>query len=68
MEDRDKGSKKMGKRENKETRKEGKYIPAIVSAITKASCPPSNEGNGREFNTARFILSDAIKPVNRKIK
>ena len=36
--------------------------PAMTSAITKASCPPSREGKGREFNTARLMLSEAINP------
>ena len=39
------------------------YVPAIVSAITNANWPPSKEGKGKEFRTARFILRDAIKPV-----
>lgn len=36
--------------------------PAMTSAITKASCPPSREGKGKEFNTARLMLSEAINP------
>ena len=40
--------------------------PAMTSAMTKASCPPSREGKGREFRTARLMLSEAINPRGRK--
>ena len=39
------------------------HSPAITSAITKASCPPSKEGKGRELRTARLILKEAINPI-----
>ena len=39
------------------------HVPATTSAITKASCPPSKEGKGREFSTARLMLRDAMNPT-----
>lgn len=38
------------------------YVPATTSATTNSSCPPSREGKGREFSTAKLMLRDAMKP------